>query len=677
MADVYKPHPCTEREALERLAEEARRGAHYLEKARLQIDASEWRRVTLWTIDQVGQATTPSDAVDLERGLPRLLVNRMIDSGRTAIPNDEYLLVGKQVQSRAVVDVLRRLEAFATPARVTRLQTPTRADLWLVHLLADERRSSGLIGLKRLGLFAGWNELSCHPADGLRVFLPAGISVPDDVFQAFCRLLLDDSAIQLLGLHAQGPDDERFYIVNRSDASPDGDQTPGRSLTSLEALTLPARAFVDSREVGRPLDVSVAVTTLSAAPTAEELFKDLGDHARRRGYRLRLTSTRAQRPAIDQLRELRTQQAHIEQRIAYLESIRKPRPTLLRFSRRALPALAHTIYSFAPDSLFGTPPLVRYAFDATTREETGFHYLLIEPDALRVSPDPLGLYDGTPPIKFWLDPSWGRHYHDEAGNRAYVFVPEHTALVPSLHAWMPKDMDEYLRRVLAKPWLEKRAASGASGDAYVYVLDRMSDNGDRLELTVLEQAAFVPLGSAVRWLTDNLTIADRVNVESLISDAATVVRGDALVRDAARAARASVSEFEQEATRTIKSFVDDLDRVLTAVHAGTAVVLKRADEAIDEMTRLDAEMYGLVDIPGRRRDVTELAQLMRQATGSAIQMTDALDDLERSVAATLERARAIESEERTQVEELLWSLKQTRQDLLRRLRGKRDQGTRR
>ena len=126
-----------------------------------------------------------------------------------------------------------------------------------------------------------------------------------------------------------------------------------------------------------------------------------------------------------------------------------------------------------------------------------------------------------------------------------------------------------------------------------------------------------------------------------------------------------------------KSFVDDLDRVLTAVHAGTAVVLKRADEAIDEMTRLDAEMYGLVDIPGRRRDVTELAQLMRQATGSAIQMTDALDDLERSVAATLERARAIESEERTQVEELLWSLKQTRQDLLRRLRGKRDQGTRR
>jgi hypothetical protein len=188
MADVYKPHPCTEREALERLAAEARRGAHYLERARLQMDASEWRRVTLWTIDQVGQATTPADAVDLERALPRLLVNRSLDSGATAIASDEYILIGGQLEPRSVVDVLRRLEAFATPARVSRLQTAAGEDVWLVHLLVDPRRWSGFNGLKALGLFAGWSELRCYPADGLRVFVPADISVPDDLFQAFSTM---------------------------------------------------------------------------------------------------------------------------------------------------------------------------------------------------------------------------------------------------------------------------------------------------------------------------------------------------------------------------------------------------------------------------------------------------------------------------------------------------------
>jgi hypothetical protein len=664
MADVYKPHPCTEREALERLLAEARRGERYLERARLQFDSSEWRRVTLWTIDQVGQTAIPSSAVNLEQGLARLLMNRMADPAGAATANDEYVLAGTDVDTGAAVDLLRRLEAYATPARVTRLETSEGVGVWLVHVLVDARRWSGYSGLKSLGLFNGWNELKCYPADGLRVFVPAALSVPADVFEAFCRLLTHDSTVQLLGLDPQGPDDERFYIVKQADGG-------------FDALKLPARAFVDSREVGPSVDVNVAVAQLDKGPTLEDLFKDLAAQAPKRGYRLRLAQTRLQRTPADELRQLRTQQAHVEQRIAYLESIRRPRPTLLRFGRRDLPALAHTIYSFAPDALFGTPPLVRYAFEATTSEEAGFHYLLIEPDAVRQSPDPLGLYEtNRRPMTFWLDPSWGRYYHDEAGNRAYVFVPEHTALFPSLHAWMPKDMDSYLLRVLARPWLARRGGRASSDQSYVYVLDRLSEKGDRLELTVLEQRSFVPLGTALRWLSDNLTIADRISVESLISRAADEVSSDALARDAARTARLSVAEFEQEATSTIKSFVDDLDRILTAVHSGTAVVLKRADEAIDEMKRLDAEMYQLVDIPERRRDVAELGNLLQQANSIASEMTDALDDLERNVTATVERARMIESDERNKVEALLTSLKQTRQDLLRRLQSSERSTTR-
>src|SRR6185312_16068319 len=61
---------------------------------------------------------------------------------------------------------------------------------------------------------------------------------------------------------------------------------------------------------------------------------------------------------------------------------------------------------------------------ATPEEPDGFHYLWIDPEAVRRTPDPLPLYETSPPMRFWLDPTWGRHYHDEGGAAGCVFVPE-------------------------------------------------------------------------------------------------------------------------------------------------------------------------------------------------------------------------------------------------------------
>src|SRR4029079_5688497 len=105
-------------------------------------------------------------------------------------------------------------------------------------------------------------------------------------------------------------------------------------------------------------------------------------------YRLQLMATRADERASRELDQLWSQQAYLAQRIAYAESLRRPRPVLLRFTSEQLGALAHTIYSFAPASLFESRPRVRYAFEAPRREPAGFHYLLIEPDAVRRGPDP-------------------------------------------------------------------------------------------------------------------------------------------------------------------------------------------------------------------------------------------------------------------------------------------------
>ena len=58
--DVYRPHACTEREALERLVAEAELGEDRLSRVRIDFDASVHRRITLWVPDVVGQAQPPA-----------------------------------------------------------------------------------------------------------------------------------------------------------------------------------------------------------------------------------------------------------------------------------------------------------------------------------------------------------------------------------------------------------------------------------------------------------------------------------------------------------------------------------------------------------------------------------------------------------------------------------------
>ena len=133
MADVYRPHACTEREALERLASEAELGQDRLSRVRIDFDSSIHRRITLWVPDLVGQSQPPESAVGLDEGLARLLVNvttattGTADPRRAAEPSDERLFITSRVSADAIVATLRRLERFATPARVARLQSAAGA----------------------------------------------------------------------------------------------------------------------------------------------------------------------------------------------------------------------------------------------------------------------------------------------------------------------------------------------------------------------------------------------------------------------------------------------------------------------------------------------------------------------------------------------------------------------
>ena len=697
MADdsrLYRPHACTEREALERLASEAELGHDRLSRARIDFDSSIHRRITLWVPDVVGQSQPPESAVGLDEGLARLLVNvttattattGTADLRRAAVPSDERLFITSRVSDDAIVATLRRLERFATPARVARLRSaagapgnPAANNVWLLHVLVDRGRHSGFSGLEALGLFEAWQSLSAYESEGCRLFLTAGVSLPRDLLSPLWRLMSNDNAASLLALAPQGPRDERFYVLCRTDDNNNG----------FHRIALPPHAFVDSIEVGFALATSVRVSTLFHGVGPANLAQHLREQAPSRGYRLTLESTRAIEEAGRDLDRLRSQQAYLAQRLAYAESLHRPRPHLLRFNPRQLAALAHTIYSFAPDSLFSARPHIRYAFRATPQEPTGRHYLWVDPEAVRRTPDPLPLYENTPPMRFWLDPTWSRHYHDEGGNAGCVFVPEHTALAPPVHTWIPGDMDEHLRRVFALPAagtetyradlsdeahrakaeaVQPRTRTAAPGGSYVYVLDREPGDTGALELTVFEREGFKPIDASVNWLNDNITVADRLDVAEILRETAATARADLLATAAVDAAAAARRDFRRDAARTRERFMKDLDAVISSINRCTFDVLQRAHLAIDGMKGLDNDMDSLADIRERSRGIASVSDLLNGIDGVTRALRDRVSALEREVGEALREAETQSEDEHRRVEAFIQSLEARRADLRARL----------
>ena len=663
MADVYRPYACTEREALERLASEADAGEDRLSRVCIEFDSSVHRRITLWVPDLVGQSHPPESAVGIDEGLTRLLVNASVDPRRAAEPSRERLFITSRAPAEVVVATLRRLERFATPARVAKLRSETGADLWLLHVLVDRERHSGFAGLEAIGLFESWQSLTGYESEGCRLFLTAGVALARDLLPPLWRLLSNDGAASLLALAPQGPRDERFYVLCRTERA---SIEKTHQANGFERLVLPDHAFVDSIEVGFALDASVRVSTLVRDVETPDLVTQLREQAPSRGYRMTLESTRAVEEAGRDLDRLRSQQAYLTQRIAYAESLHRPRPRLLRCNSHQLAALAHTIYSFSPESLFATRPHVRYAYRATRQEPAGLHYLWIDPEAVRRTPDPLPLYESSPPIRFWLDPTWGRHYHEEGGAAGCVFVPEGTALAPPLHAWIPGDMDEHLRRVFARPSGRGQSTAASSGSC-VYILDHEAGETGALELTVFERDAFKPIDASINWINDNIIVADRLDVVHLLSATAATARADLLAADATDAASATRRDFLREAAGTRERFMKDLDAVISSINRCTFDVLQRAHLTVDAMKRLDEDMDGLANVRERANGLASVSDLLNGIHGSSLALRDRVSALEREVGEALRQAEAQSEDEQRQVETFIQSLEARRDELRDRL----------
>jgi hypothetical protein len=352
------------------------------------------------------------------------------------------------------------------------------------------------------------------------------------------------------------------------------------------------------------------------------------------GYRLRLRRSSYQANVEMELEKLRIKRAEVDQRIAHLESVAQQRPYLLRFGPGQLRALADTLYSFSVESLSGEEGGVRYAFRANRHAPAGFHYLLVGPQTVLRELDPLHLYGNEPPIRFWLDPSWARYYPD-AGNVCYVFVPEHTALSPSLHTWQTEDMDRHLRRMLESRWQRETGERAFPQGAY-YVFDAASPDGQDLNLTVLAPSDFGLPQARLHWISDNLTVSQGIPIERYLSGTAEALGWQRIANDAAGAAAAAQAAFQAAVRATREQFAAELSLMVREIKSGTENVILEIVRLIPELEKLDAKRAEVIDAKARAESgIPALEDLITNLAARTGEFQDKLAAVEASMAAAL------------------------------------------
>ncbi len=118
--------------------------------------------------------------------------------------------------------------------------------------------------------------------------------------------------------------------------------------------------------------------------------------------------------------------------------------------------------------------------------------------------DQLGFWerDGQPPIQFWLDPFWARHYHGRG--ESLIFVPDRHYLSPMMHPASADQIDAYLREIIGQWFHGKVWRAEASPTRPIYLFDPDLAGPGHLTIAVLNLDQFVPLTQKLDWLNANL-----------------------------------------------------------------------------------------------------------------------------------------------------------------------------
>lgn len=540
---------------------------------------------------------------------------------REAGGTDEYLVVSRVIDEREAEVLFKNLSFHATSTRVSAWESSGPAGAggyrYLFHLKHDSHRKSSFLSLGAGGILEGCCILKGFEVDGLISFLPLDSPPDERKLKYFCRLL--DRAPGLFGSGEKiNKDSESGGLLAAVLEWPEEQES---AEFELEFLYLAGLRFFQQEYFTRR-KVSHARFEYMELKESRRSLEGLGEAINNSepyvGYRLELRPTRYLEK--NDLQRLHEQKARLEYNLAYLETLMKPHPVLMRFTQKQLPALAAELRSFPLQVIYEGS--IKYGFQATGSEPAGYHFILIDPaEASKLELDPLLLFRDldVPHIRFHLDPFWARHYFEvkDVGTRgrgALVFVPEGCALFPSIHSWNRGNMEYFLRETMEE-WFRERLKGTTIPDRPLYIFDGEPRPKAPIYVSVLNQERMEPLHTRLGWINDNLIINHVIEKEGLIEEMARDITWSELARKIKTRSgeiRQDFMETALDAGKQMAQTTNEMTRVLTAEIERTVKEtfrmmqrIRKMDERLREWDEVMEDMENVLqEIRKKRQSVS-------------------------------------------------------------------------
>lgn len=547
-------------------------------------------------------------------GAVALLLNG-VGPDTAQVCSDEYLLVVRGKPPADAAQLADRLRGVATSVRWAPAVAADGQEIWFMHLLDDRSRKGLLRGAFFGQIFGDHPALGCYTDGTSRGFLPQDVQPAAPVFAAFCRLVRAAPGIFGGTASARRGHNLLFAVIPAATTAAGAPQPHlGYYLADLtfeEGVTLtPGAAMYASCEIVRFVPSRTGV---------ESLRKRIEAAQPSMGYRLELRATSATVSVSDELESVEREILRLEYRRAYLETLEQPRPRLLRFSQRQLPALADFIRCYSQDVLKEGKLLYGYQAGSYDPDE-GVHYLFVPPDVKGMAElDPLMLWGhlGSQPISFCLDPYWSPHYY-APGIESLVFVPEGTALFPPMHPWDEESMDEYLRESAAR-WFHGELDVAAIPAKPIYLFDGKPSPTEPMRLSVLNRDTFQPLKTRLGWLNDNLVPIHALDERSAFMEKlANDITRQQLAETVAAHATQAHKAFENTAMQASQGVAEEVRQLTTAVTEGIQALVDKTVETAKRITELNKRVDTLkIDLSGAAATVQRSEDLIKRADGQA------------------------------------------------------------
>lgn len=642
-------------EALALLAEAVARPDAHFEDIRLKIEQSVFGATATLVIGIVqakeqdklvnsyselkgslpAQRPFENEGLPLASGLSWLLLNSLTDERDRAQPvvPGEYLLVGQQLGDKRAASVFEDLRFHATHTRVAAGKGDS-GPCHLFHVLDDQERHSSFLSVLASGAFSDMNPLLAYQSDPYKLFLA---QPPSNKALSLVVTILRGMP-SLLGLTQMS---EAGLLLAIDSSGPTGSEEGAINQYYLGTLSFYSQVhFV-------PEAKDYAEFEMHLLENSKEMLSDLraavGRSAPNVGYRLELRSMkRLDLVELERMRLLERQN-EVAYKLAYLDSVSRPRPLLMRFSERQLPAFAEVIRSFPLEVLRKGYP--RYGFQArvdpkqvSSEDAAGLHYLFIEPeDAVEIVPL-LNCGEGpNAPTRFWLDPFWARYYHG-SDKACLVFVPEQSALFPAMHGWNSQAMDQYLREILGEWFRDRELPKIPASPLYLFEGDLHPDA--TMSISVLDMDQFQPLQTRLGWINDHLSLCHALDLDRFIANMANEAGRSRLADSVVEKARQSEQALEQLLVQVNRSSARTLAELSDTVNAEYNQVLSQTQETtsylkdlydyLQELTLLGrgaestaAQAFrDLVKVEGKYRDLGRFMEKLEQDIDAELFKTD-------------------------------------------------------